>query len=74
MIYEEGRIPLDVIVEMFRRLPDTEVRVRVIVDTTTEILPLVQSVADYVERRCKSIDVETQPQSLHKGLRDFMGR
>ncbi|MHA1431509.1 MAG: hypothetical protein ACTSRV_14120 [Candidatus Freyarchaeota archaeon] len=46
---------------MFRRLPNTEVEVRVIVDTTTDILPLARSIAEYVEKRSRSVRVETRP-------------
>ncbi len=56
----EPRIPLDIMVEMFRRLPSTEVKVRVIVDTTAEIFPLARSVAEYVEKRSRSVRVETR--------------
>jgi len=72
MIHAE--IPLDIIVEMFKRLPGTEVKVKVIVDTTVEILPLVQSIADYVEKQHGSVEVEARSQSLHKEPEEIRGR
>lgn len=74
MIHAERGIPLDIMVEMFRRLPNTDVKVKVVVDTTADILPLVQSVAEYVERRSRSVEVETRSLPLGRKLREPIGR
>ena len=69
MIQGEPCIPLDVVVEMFRRLSSTEVKVKVIVDTTADILPLVRSVAEYVERWSRSVEVEMRSLPSSRELR-----